>query len=191
MARPSLKETRSEEILDAFIQCVARYGLDGSTTERIAETANVGRPLLRHYLGNRDEMVTRLLDHVTSRFTKMTDELVNSLPQKNRFETLMNRLFERKTNASENAAVFQALVAASDRHKEIRKPLISFITRFEKAITVEIMREKPKTDIETCRIAASGISAIYFNTDAIMPLKPTKTWRNYQKLAAQALFDGV
>ena len=37
MGRPSLTEVRTVEILDAFERCVARYGLEGSSLERIAE----------------------------------------------------------------------------------------------------------------------------------------------------------
>ena len=37
MPRPSVKAERTEEILDAFERCVARYGVEGSTLERIAE----------------------------------------------------------------------------------------------------------------------------------------------------------
>lgn len=189
MPRPSLKLERTEEILDAFMACVARYGLDGSTLERISEKAGIGRPLLRHYLGNRNEMVSKLLNHVMNKFAAITKAIAVSLPDENRFEVLMETLFERKEHSSENAAVFQALVAASDRYAEIRKPLLKFVYEFEAFITREIVREKPKANIESCKIAAAGLTAIYFNTDAIMPLKPAKTWCSYQRWAAQGLVD--
>lgn len=189
MPRPSLKIERTEEILDAFMTCVARYGLDGSTLDLISKQAGIARPLLRHYLGNRNEMVLQLLDHVVQKFTAMTRAIVDSLPTENRFEVLMDALFERKDHSSENAAVFQALVAASERYPEIRKPLLKFVTQFEAFITSEISREKQHADINACKIAASGLTAIYFNTDAIRPLKPSRTWRSYQRQAAQTLVD--
>ena len=36
MGRPSVTEQRRNEILDAFVRCVGRYGLDGATLERLA-----------------------------------------------------------------------------------------------------------------------------------------------------------
>ena len=60
MGRPNLTEVRTAEILDAFERCVARYGLEGSSLERVAEEAGVKRSILRHYIGNRDEMITGL-----------------------------------------------------------------------------------------------------------------------------------
>lgn len=191
MPRPSLKETRSEEILDAFMRCVARYGLDGSTLERISAEAGVGRPLLRHYLGNRDQMVAQLLDHVARKFEQLTLNVFNTLPPEGRLDALMTSLFERPGHSSENASVFQALVAASDRHAGISSALLKFVEGFERRIAGEIRREKPGADVEASKIAAAGVTAIFFNTDAIAPLRPGKSWRKFQKLAAQQLLDGV
>ena len=75
MPRPSLKDQRSQEILDAYLTCVAHFGLDGATQERIAEEAGVKRPLLRHYLGNKDEMITALADYVVAGFALSVDGL--------------------------------------------------------------------------------------------------------------------
>lgn len=173
------------------MRCVARYGLDGSTLERISKEAGVGRPLLRHYLGNRDRMVARLLDHVAGKFDRIAENLFATLPEGNRLDALMDALFERDTHSSENAAVFQALVAASDRYRDIRKPLLNFVSDFEARVANEIMREKPLAAAEAGKAAAAGLSAIYFNTDAIAPLKPQKSWTRYQRQAAQRLLDGL
>jgi AcrR family transcriptional regulator len=191
MPRPSLKHERTEELLNAFMSCVARYGLDGSTLEQISKKANVARPLLRHYLGNRDEMIAKLLTHVVEKFTSMTEDVFNSLPSEKRFQTLISLLFHNEKHSSENAAVFQALVAASDRYPEIKKQLLAFIFEFEKMIAKEIMLEKPTADIENCNIAASGLTAIYFNTDAVRPLNPPTYWQEYQKRAAINLVDAL
>lgn len=191
MPRPSLKETRSEEILDAFMRCVARYGLDGSTLALISEEAGVGRPLLRHYLGNRDQMVARLLDHVMAKFARMTDELFGALPETRRLEALIRMLFEPAGHSSDNAAVFQALVAASERYGDIRPPLLHFTLDFENRIAEEILRETPDADPGAAQVAAAGVAAIYFNTDAVTPLNPGAAWVGRQKQAAEALLRGV
>lgn len=191
MPRPSLKDTRTEEILDAFMRCVARYGLDGSTLARISEEAGVGRPLLRHYLGNRDEMVRQLLDHVLQVFDARSKSLFDTLPQVGRVEAMIDALFGRSAYSPDNAAVFAALVAASERYEEIRRPLLGFVYDFEARLTQEILHEYPDADKKAVTAAASGISAIYFNTDAVMPLKPQDGWRDLQRRAAQILLDAV
>ncbi len=189
MPRPSLKDTRSEQILNAFMRCVARYGLDGSTQARIAEEAGVGRPLLRHYLGNRDEMVRKLLDHVLKVFAERVEELFHVLPPSGRIDAMTEALFGRGSYSSEGAAVFAALVAASEQHEGLREPLLGFVYDFEDRIAAEILQERPRADLQKVQAVAAGVSAIYFNTDAVMPLKPRAGWRDTQRSAALILLD--
>ena len=66
MPRPSLKLQRSEEILDAFERCVARYGIEGTTLEKTAEEAGLQRSLLRHNVGNRDDLLNSLVNRFIS-----------------------------------------------------------------------------------------------------------------------------
>ncbi|MEM7073673.1 MAG: TetR/AcrR family transcriptional regulator [Pseudomonadota bacterium] len=187
MARPSLKDVRSREILDAFVRCVARYGVDGSTLERIAEEAGMRRTLLRHYLGNREDMVTRLLHHTLSMFEDMIDLLVEDLPEKNRWPVLFDRLFSHEQHSPANAAVFQALVAASAQHPALKQPLLGFVTDFERMLCHEISLQHPAAGRNRCAVAASGITSIYFSVDAMLPLSPSIEWRQRQKNAAAHL----
>lgn len=191
MPRTSLKDVRTQEILSAFTKCVARYGLDGSTLARISEEAGIARPLLRHYLGNREEMIQRLLDHVLSDFATRTKTFFDMLPATGRIDALIEALFGRVDYSSESAAVFAALVAASERHKEIRQPLLRFVYEFEDRIAAEIRAENTSADPNLVDVAAAGITAIYFNTDAVMPLVPKEGWRDRQRAAALVLLEAA
>ena len=64
MPRPDLTEQRTAEILDAFERCIVRHGLDGSSLEKIGEEAGMKRPILRHYVGNREALVMALAERV-------------------------------------------------------------------------------------------------------------------------------
>ena len=189
MPRPSLKNARTEEIFDALMRTVARYGLEGATLARIAEEAGIARPLLRHYLGNREDMIAQFLGHVMERFQQLTQSLFDTLGAEDRLEALINTLFASPYHASENAAVFQALVAASERHNQIREPLLNFVLEFEARLTAEILREKPTANKTAARVVAAGLTGIYFNTDAITPLKPGEVWVEQQKQAALLLLS--
>ena len=43
MARPSVKDERTEAILAAFERCVARHGVEGATLQRTADEAGLAR----------------------------------------------------------------------------------------------------------------------------------------------------
>ena len=82
MPRPSVKTERTAEILDAFERSVARFGVEGSTLERIAEEAGLRRSLLRHYVGNRDDLLDALVERFLERSSREMDVLFAALPER-------------------------------------------------------------------------------------------------------------
>ena len=68
MGRKSLAAARREEILDAFERCVVKYGLEGSSLEQIADEAGMKRSIIRHYIGNRDELVDQLVERAVGNY---------------------------------------------------------------------------------------------------------------------------
>lgn len=81
MGRPSVAGERREQIMKAAARSVARHGLAGSTQERIAATAGMSRSHIRHYVGNRDDLIDALWDHViTPYFDSMQDALSGHEP---------------------------------------------------------------------------------------------------------------
>lgn len=67
MGRPSKFEERSEAIMQAFELCVARQGLAATTLNDVAVEAGLPRSLVRYFMGNRDEMVDRLVGRLMAR----------------------------------------------------------------------------------------------------------------------------
>lgn len=57
MGRRSLAKERRAHIIAVTIQCMATHGFAGTTLEKIAETARMTRGHVRHYVGNRDDLL--------------------------------------------------------------------------------------------------------------------------------------
>ena len=189
MPRPSLKAKRRKEILDAYVTCIAQYGLEGATQERIAEEAGIARPLLRHNLGNRDEMIAALVDHVVAEFGEMVDQIAayaTSLTE------LVDLVFDPRyrTDPKLNLA-FQALVAASAAYPEMRAPLLKSVERYTMLIAKLVSKAAPSTTKRDRDTVAHGIAAISMSSDALDPLNPPPGWRAAQKRAALAVIDMV
>ena len=80
MARPSKAEERKEQILDAFERCVVRTGIQGVTLEGVAKEAELPRSLVRHFVGNRDDMVEAVFERFTRRAEALWSGLSNRRP---------------------------------------------------------------------------------------------------------------
>ncbi|WP_037311443.1 TetR/AcrR family transcriptional regulator [Ruegeria halocynthiae] len=185
MPRPSLKDQRTNEILDAYLTCVARFGLEGATQDRIAEEAGVKRPLLRHYLGNKDEMIIALTGHVVTCFGEAVEGLRQALPDMAQPSDLVEALFSEHSGTDPRLMLtYQALVAAVPGHPNLRQGLMDSLTDFYDVVEEILRRAAPMAPDAKIRAVTQGISAIFVNLDALSTLDPPDDWRAELKLAA-------
>lgn len=185
MARPSLKEQRSEEILAAFARCVARLGLDGATLEHVAEEAGVSRPALRHFVGNRDDLIDALADYVQRDYQAKTETMFSWLPQTGRVEALIEFLFAPSAaSSSEDVALAQAIMAGADRYPSIAGPLREWIIAFDRRIQDELSKHAPGAAPKDIAAASFGIISLYFNIDALSQLEMPQSYGAAAKTAA-------
>ena len=188
MGRPSLKEQRSAEILDAFGRCVARYGVEGSTLERIAEEAGVKRTILRHYVGNRNDLISALSIRIEREFHCRTEALFNMLPSTRRISRLIDALFDPANQTDSNdVAIAQALISASDLYPDTAARLSSWVQRFDELLCAELIAEYPKASQSAIQAVSFGILGIYFNADALAPLRLPGRFNTAAKAAARRL----
>jgi len=78
MPRPSIAVERREEILAAFEVCALRKGLAATTLADVAQEAGLPRPLVRHFIGNRADMVTGLIERMMQRASGAIDSALKA-----------------------------------------------------------------------------------------------------------------
>lgn len=76
MARPSVNAERKEAILQAYEYCIANYGVDGTSSQKVAEVAGLARPLVRYHVGNNDQLLNLVVDRLIDRSNKDMEELL-------------------------------------------------------------------------------------------------------------------
>ncbi|MEM7221585.1 MAG: TetR/AcrR family transcriptional regulator [Pseudomonadota bacterium] len=188
MARPSLKTQRSHEILAAFAACVARYGLEGATQERVAAEAGVKRTLLRHYLGNRDEMIDALIDHVAADFDAQTEAMLAALPATGRVPALLDLLFDwQRPSDGDRVMTYQALVTAAERLPRAGQAMAAGTEHFAAALRRELAMAHPGAPDEAVTAATLGLMALAFNAEALAPLDLPESWASATRRAADSL----
>ncbi|MCG7519947.1 TetR/AcrR family transcriptional regulator [Ruegeria sp. Ofav3-42] len=190
MPRPSLRTQRSEEILDAYMTCVARFGLEGATQERVAAEAGVKRPLLRHYLGNRDQMIVALSLYVANTFNNQTAELDFYLSEIESGSQLVEILFTDDEEIDPRLlAAWQALSTSIGDHPDLAKPLLAVLSRFLLVIEKTLRRVSPNASAEKVRAVAQGISTVFLSLDSLAALDAPSDWRLELKQAALLLTE--
>lgn len=97
MARPRIGAERREEILVAFEACVARKGLAKTTLVDVAEQAGQPRPLVRYFIGNRDAMVTALIDRLLERGEAQFRRLPIGSTAEQAIDFVLDQVFADKT----------------------------------------------------------------------------------------------
>ena len=176
MPRPSTKAKRSQQVLSAYLSVAARYGVSGATLERIAKEAQMTRPLVRHHLGNKEDMFDLLVEHVVVELDNQTRQIVDALPNSGRVDALTSYLFgQPKTPGPQLIYVFADLTMKSVSDAALAEKLSGTITKFEVMLRHEIRAEFPHASQKNAHAVAHGIMAIYFNCISLAPLASDTT----------------
>ncbi|MCL6268617.1 TetR/AcrR family transcriptional regulator [Sansalvadorimonas sp. 2012CJ34-2] len=170
MPRPSLKEERTEQVLQAFQKCVARYGLDGSSLERIAEESGLQRSLVRHFVGNRTDLVHSLAARVIEQSDLQWQLLIEQLPETNAVDTLLQCLFFYKDEQPETMLIVSSLISAAVRDDVLKKAMQKWFQQFVGDIEKILQRDFSTASKEDIHNTAFGIVSLYLNLDSLTPL---------------------
>ncbi|WP_271272306.1 TetR/AcrR family transcriptional regulator [Aliamphritea hakodatensis] len=190
MGRPSKKAERTEEIFQAFQRCVIRFGLEGSTLERIAEEAGLQRSLVRHYVGNRSELVEQLAERTIEQSNQQWTALEAHLPATDISQPLLSMLFDYE-NSNDISLLFQALLFSAAQDASLKQKLRDWTEHNVAAISQLLRRDYPDADAGTLKSVAFGLLSLYFNLDSLSPLGLMADYRLPARQAAEQLLSAL
>jgi AcrR family transcriptional regulator len=171
MGRPSLTEVRREEILDAFERCVARYGLEGTSLERVAEEAGMKRSILRHYIGNREDLIDALAQRVVAKYQAHFQQFLDGASAEDRICRLLAFFFpDKPLGSTESVLVVESLIAAGDQHPNVRTLMLDYIDDLVAKTAKELRSAFPNATSGRCWSVSYGIISICFNQESLSPL---------------------
>ncbi len=170
MARPDLSAERTEQILDAFCRCIARRGLDATSLEDVAEEAGVRRSIIRHYIGNRDDLVEAFIDRLMARSRRDTEDMLAWFATNPGVENLPDYLFRDGDGSKEEFLVLEPIFTAARREPAIAGRLSDWLEDFVDAVEDVLCTSFPETRKNEIRSVAYGIVAIYNNYQSTVGL---------------------
>ena len=178
MPRRDLTEERTAQILDAFEKCIVQYGLKGSSLERVAEEAGVKRSILRHYIGNREALISAMVEGLVEKYRRQLEALVSCLPATNRAQKLLEWLFSPSSSGvGEESVIFGKLIIEAGKFPKIQALLSQSMEEFIQTVATQLKLAFPHASRKKCWTAASGIVALYSNYEALAPLQLPDTHR--------------
>lgn len=140
MARPSVADERREQIIAATLKTISENGVSATTLNLIAETAEMSRGHVRHFVGNRDAL---LIDAARSFYGEYAEETAAILPGSiTQLDDALDYLFGEYfvASTSENAIVL-GFVELSRTLPEIAAVLseayVDAQTRIDAMLTIE------------------------------------------------------
>ena len=190
MARPSVQHERKQEILDAFERCIINYGVEGAGLQKIADEAGLARPLIRHHVGNREDLLDELVERFIARSDAVIEDMGRSMPDSGRGEYLLQLLFAPQYQVSDHSTLlFQALLVASQTRPALRRRLDKWNRDFIDLLVTELADEHPEAGDDDIAEVAMGIAALYYNADSMGALGSRTvlyetSWRAARRLLA-------
>jgi len=191
MPRPSLKAERTEEILNAIERVVIREGVNGITLEKIAEEAGMRRSLLRHNIGNREQLLEAFLDRFFHNSDQEVRKMFEYLPATGRIPVLLSYLFDEAYANSQLTLLALALTTAAASHDNIRQRLKAWNLNYINIMTEELQRNFVQASQQDCYEVATGLIGIFFNADSLSPLGDMSEVRLASKRAAERLLASL
>lgn len=189
MARPSLKAEKTEHILQAYECCIALYGVEGATLQKVAEEADMARPLLRHYVGNQED----LLEQSIARYFERQKVNMAGFHDISSVDELLDSFFDKDYLTQPNAGdandimIASAFTLASAQHPHIKKRMQAWFGEILNDFNMLLTKLLPQADKQSIRAVSTGVVGIYFNLYAMQPVDNTNQFLEQSRQAAELL----
>lgn len=160
MGRKKLVDQRQIEILDAFERCLLQYGLEECTLERVAQEAGKSRNIIRHYIGNRDDLIAAFVERILLRIKQVAADILENTPKQRLIPNVLNFLFEeRKVDSPPDLG--ERMLGGMWRIREqsplTQQALLNFYKEFEKILTEGLSHLYPNVPVKKCQEVAYSI----------------------------------
>lgn len=167
MGRKSLAVERREEILAAFERCIGQHGID-VPLEVIADAAGVQRSLIRHYLGNRDELVDQVIARIAEAYPTQVAELI-APAQSGGVNLLLDALFAGQENPSDWDNVLAAVInTAHGRYPQAKQRIAQMLRAIVQQVADVLAHLHPGADQTVCYETAYGLLCLLYSHESLI-----------------------
>lgn len=139
-------------------ECLRTFGLAGTTLERVSEQSGLSRSHMRHYVGNRDDLLRRFADWLFTAMEHELEEVAGQAPAGLKLAAVNQHLFGSGFQAvTEDDTVIRELMTAGLQDEALHELLAR---RYEDAVRLVCAAVKdgyPNLSTRKARTIAYGI----------------------------------
>lgn len=133
MGRRSLAEERRSQIIAAAKRTIAVYGLSGATQERISAEAGLSRPHIRHYVGNRDDLIDQVWSATMDRYLAGIRDAVGAMDRLG-VDGVLDYLFGPELDRDQDSMVIEAFFNEAQHDLRVRELAYRSYRQLEEAL---------------------------------------------------------
>ncbi|MFT7186710.1 MAG: AcrR family transcriptional regulator [Pseudohongiellaceae bacterium] len=189
MGRKSLKEIRVNEILDAFERCLTKKGLQGTTLDNIAEEAGLARRMIRHYIGNRTDLIDAAVERIIEKFTLSVFNALDQFERTERFNGALDYLFSEAFNELPATKLVAALLAVSLYDEQVCRAVKTLYDSFHLGLDHELKTQTPDAPDRQRLQTAYSIMCLSFGGGWMRNIGFDPSLNAQNKIIAQSLID--
>lgn len=189
MGRKSLKTQRINEILDAFEHCLSQKGLQATTLDNIADEAGLARRMIRHYIGNREDLINAAVERIIEKFSVSIFEAVNQSENKERVNAALDYLFSEAFNELPATKLVAALLAVSLYDKQVCRAVHSLYKSFHLGLDSELKVRLPNVPEDQRSQTAYSIMCLSFGGGWMRNIGFDPTLNRQNKFIAHSLIE--
>ncbi len=191
MARQSLTDRRRPQILAAFARCIGKTGIAGTSLEAVAAEAGMRRSILRHFVGNREELLRETAQFTVRTVDRQLPEFIGRLRQDIAEGMVSMDPFTAADSETDWIAVLDVFVAESGRYPAVAEIIDPAFRSFIGTVAACLRELHPAADEERSRAVAAGLIALRIQANCRQRLRPSAGAPEEELVAARILLTSL
>ncbi len=190
MGRPSMAAERTEQIMQATARCLQKNGLAGTTLERVAEESGLSRSHVRHYVGNRDDLLRRFANWLYTGYEAEFIGRIAAAESREKLPFAMDYLFSTGfLPIGDDDTVIRELITAGIADERIRGTMQVHYTQAIQSVEDALAGEYPAASPGARRSVAYGLWCLAMGNSMMAELQLPVASGGLVRAAAEALLE--
>ncbi|MFG2000405.1 TetR/AcrR family transcriptional regulator [Spirillospora sp. NPDC048911] len=141
--RPDMAATRRQQIVSAFLALIGKRGLASVSLDDVAAASGVQRSVIRHYMGNRTQLVHEAAATLIDSYTGLIKTAIGEQPSARQ---IIGYLFSREWGSEDDLdRAFDELFHEAARDPALRDRLHDAYALLTDALAQAIRHDRPAT----------------------------------------------